>query len=380
MSNPAVVLFSSHLLPPSQTFIRALGEELRHFVPYYVGCRYVKGLELPAGHTTVVNAGGLNGTIAEMVFKVTGMAPTVYQQVQQWHPALIHAQFGLSGALALPLSRSLKIPLIVHFRGADATTTTVGHARFASLNHWIYVQRREALKQEAQLFITVSNFIRDKLIEQGFPRDRIIVHYHGVNTTHFQADSNIDRERIVLFVGRLTEKKGCEYLIRAMTAIQERHPDVELVLIGDGPLRANLEQLAATQLRRHQFLGVQPATVVKQWMNRARILAAPSVTAAQGDSEGLPNVVLEAQSMGLPVVSTTHAGIPEAVIQGETGFLAPERDVAALAKYLQCLLEDQDLWQRMSGQGQEHMRSHFNRATQSSALETIYETIVREHS
>jgi colanic acid/amylovoran biosynthesis glycosyltransferase len=131
-------------------------------------------------------------------------------------------------------------------------------------------------------------------------------------------------------------------------------------------------------LKRFQFLGVQPAPVVREWMNRASLLVAPSVTAAQGDSEGLPNVVLEAQAMGLPVVSTTHAGIPEAVIHGETGFLAPERDSQSLAQFSLRLFQDEELWQRFSVKGQQHMCDNFNREIQTKSLEEIYNNLIQK--
>jgi colanic acid/amylovoran biosynthesis glycosyltransferase len=371
-----VILFNSHLLPPSQTFIRALGEELQTFIPHYMGCRWVNGLELPADRVCVINSGNLVQSVNETLFKISGLSPKFYQTIRNIKPALIHAQFGLSGALILPLARSLKIPLIVHFRGADATVAEA-YSRYSSLNHWIYFRRREALKRDTRLFITVSKFIKDKILEQGFPEERTIAHYHGVDVKKFKPNPNILRKPIVLFVGRLTEKKGCEYLIEAMAQVQAERPDIELLLIGDGPLKVKLEALAKQNLRRFQFLGVQPMPVVRDWMNCSSLLVAPSVTALQGDSEGLPNVVLEAQAMGLPVVSTTHAGIPEAVVHGETGFLAPERDAQSLAHFSLQLLQDAALWQRFSLKSQQHMYHNFNREIQTQSLEAIYTRVVR---
>lgn len=376
MPNPVVVLFSSLLLPPSQTFIQAQGEELRQFTPYYVGSRLVEGLSLPPERALVVNRGDALGTAQEALFKFSGIAPRLYRQVRQLNPALIHAQFGLSGSLALPLARSLKVPLIVHFRGADATVKDE-YARRASINHWVYFQRREALKRESRLFITVSKFIKEKLLEQGFPAHKIMVHYHGVDTEIFKADATVPREPVVLFVGRLTEKKGCEYLIQAMAMVQAKMPEVELVLIGDGPVRQSLEAMANKMLTKYKFLGVQPRAVVQSWMNRSRILAAPSVTASQGDSEGLPNVVVEAQAMNLPVVSTVHAGIPEAVVHGETGFLAPERDYKQLGEDMLCLLQNNELWQRFSVSGRDRVQKFFNRRQQTRVLENIYQTVLQ---
>lgn len=377
MRKPIVVIFSSLLLPPSQTFIRAQGEQLQQFTPYYVGSRFVEGLSVPAERSSVINNGSFLGKVEEGLFKVSGFAPKLYRQLQSLNPVLIHAQFGLSGVLALPLTRTLKLPLIVHFRGADATIEE-NYARYSSLNHWIYYKRRKVLQRETRLFITVSKFIKDKLLEQGFSEEKIIVHYSGINTEIFQPDPTIVREPIVLFVGRLTEKKGCEYLIQAMAKVQSFLPDVTLIVIGDGSLRSNLETLAGKSLHHFQFLGIQSPDTVKNWMNRARLLVTPSITASQGDSEGLPNVVLEAQAMALPVVSTTHAGIPEAVIHGETGFLTKERDVEGLAKYILNLLENKDLWQSFSIKGQERVRSMFARSKQTKILEGIYESVLKK--
>ncbi|BAY15222.1 putative glycosyl transferase [Anabaenopsis circularis NIES-21] len=372
ISNPAVVIFSSLLLPPSQTFVRdLLGEQLENFTSYYVGSRFVKGLMLPPERTIAVNQGNLPGKLVEAAFKFSGFAPKLYQELQRISPVLINAQFGLSGVLALPLARKLKIPLLVHFRGADATVKEE-YARYASVNHWIYYRRREALKREAQIFLAVSNFIKTKLIEQGFPEEKIITHYDGINITKFQQDVSVTREPVVLFVGRLTEKKGCEYLIKSMARVQSILPNTKLIIIGDGNLRSELEALAAKLLSKYQFLGVQPSDVVKNWMNRAKVLAAPSVTAVQGDSEGLPTVVVEAQAMALPVVSTFHAGIPEAVINGETGFLVAERDVDGLAEYILALLKDNEKWQYFSVKAREHITKNFDNSKQIKILEGIY--------
>lgn len=204
-----LVFFSGLLLPPSETFIRAQGEGLQQFTPYYVGSRLVKGLSLPSERTLVVNRGGALGTAQEGLFKLLGSAPRLYKQVQQLNPVLIHAHFGLNGSLALPLARTLKIPMLVTFHGSDATKKDEYVRR--SISHQVYFRRREALKREARLFIAVSEFIKSKLVEQGFPQDKIVVHHIGVDTEVFQPDPAVPRQPVVLFVGRLAEKKGCEY-------------------------------------------------------------------------------------------------------------------------------------------------------------------------
>lgn len=369
-----LIFFSGLLLPSSETFIRAQGEGLQQFTPYYVGARKVKGLTLPVERTLVVNQGGFLGSVGEGLFKVLGSAPQLYQQVRQLNPVLLHAHFGLNGAMALPLARALNLPLVVTFHGSDATAKEE-YIRNSSLNHWLYFRRRAALQREARLFIVVSEFIKEKLIEQGFPPEKIVVHHIGVDTEVFHPDPSIIRQPVVLFVGRLAEKKGCQYLIQAMAQVQAQMPDVNLAIVGDGPLRLELEQLAAKLLKRYQFLGLQPPQVVKSWMNRALILAAPSVTAATGDSEGLPTVVVEAQAMGLPVVGSIHAGIPQAVLHGETGLLSAERDWHGLAANILALLNNPSLWQSFSLKGQQRIRNNFDLSKQTQVLEGIYTNI-----
>ena len=215
-----------------------------------------------------------------------------------------------------------------------------------------------------------------KLIIQGFPAEKVITHCLGVDTNQFRSKPKFPRQQIVLFVGRFLEKKGCEYLIRAMARVQAAIDEVEFVLIGDGELKTELETLVAKLLRRYQFLGFQPQSAVKSWMDRSMLLVVPSVTAATGDSEGLPTVVIEAQAMGLPVVASNHAGIPQAVINGETGFLTAERDITGLAACILRLLRDPELWQRFSVNGKEHVEKNFNLDKQTKILENIYKSVL----
>ena len=137
------------------------------------------------------------------------------------------------------------------------------------------------LKERCSLFVAVSQFIRKKLLAQGFPDDKICVHYIGIDTRSFSPSPAVKRRPTVLFVGRLVEKKGCEYLIRAMQSVQEAAPQAELVVIGDGPLRPSLEKLATSTLRRVKFLGLQTQEQIRDWMNQASVLSAGSGTEPQ---------------------------------------------------------------------------------------------------
>ena len=206
----------------------------------------------------------------------------------------------------------------------------------------------------------------------GYPADRTIVHSIGVDVERFKPPLVRELGKMVLFVGRLVEKKGCASLLEAMAEVQQRLPAVELVVIGGGPLHAKYEARAAGLRVRCRFLGTQSPATVREWMARASVFCVPSVVAASGDTEGFGMVFIEAQAMGLPVVSTLSGGIPEAVEHGETGLLVTERDPRGLATALLVLLENDELWQRYSAAGRTRVVAQFNLLQQTERLENVF--------
>jgi colanic acid/amylovoran biosynthesis glycosyltransferase len=161
-----------------------------------------------------------------------------------------------------------------------------------------------------------------------------------------------------------------------MRQVQAEVPNAELVVIGDGPLRGGLESLARAELRQVRFLGAQAPETVRAWMNRARVFCVPSVTADTGATEGFGLVFAEAQAMGVPVAGFATGGVPEAVAQGETGFLVPERNVDQLARAIIDLLREDALWRRFSAAGQRRVEAHFNLVRQTERLEELYREVV----
>jgi glycosyltransferase involved in cell wall biosynthesis len=371
---PTVFVWSGFMLRPSETFIRNQARAMRRYAPQFVGVRFCSPRSLlTRDECLLVNDGGPTGALNELLFKTVGVPPAFLRQVARLQPALIHAHHGVNGALALPLARALEIPLVVTFHGADATQ--IKPPDHYSLAHRAWIRRQEQLKDEVAFFTADSAFIKRKLIERGYPADRILVHYVGVDTSDFRPDPAVPREPFVLFVGRLDEKKGCEYLIRAMRRVQEALPHVRLVLVGDGPWRERLQAVAAESPVRCDFVGWQSPEQVRHWLNRATVFAAPSVTASTGDSEGLPTVILEAQAMGVPVVATEHAGAVEAITHEHTGMLAAERDVDLLAENITRVCSDTRLWSTLSANARQQVETRFDIRGQTRTLEDHYERL-----
>ncbi len=375
---PTVLIYVNQLLGNSQTFIKSHVDNLVRYQGYYVAGRRVNGLAIDERRVFAVNQGGIYGRFAEALFRTLGVCPRMYRLARRLAPALIHAHHGTSGPPALAVARRLNIPLVVTFHGKDATMSD--QEAMSSHQGRALVNKKLALIDGTTVFIAVSEFIRRSLVERGYPADKIVVHHNGIDTDYFRPDPAVAREDVVLFVGRFAEKKGCEYLIRAMSKVQATLPHAELVLIGDGPLRAMLERQATQELCRFQFLGFQPPNVVREWLNRAAVFAAPSVTASNGDSEGLPTVLLEAQAMELPVVATYHSGIPEGVQDGVTALLSQERDWETLSEQLTLLLRDQEVAKKFGAAAREYICSEFELGRQIEGLEQIYSDAIRRAS
>jgi glycosyltransferase involved in cell wall biosynthesis len=275
----------------------------------------------------------------------------------------MHAHFASGGRSAMALARSLRVPLVVTLHGADVTVKGAG-------------QRYKELMEAASAFICVSEFIRSKALAAGFPASKLIVHYIGVDRSLFvPADGAASRG--VLFVGRFVEKKGCEFLVRAMQSVQRVYPDAELTMIGDGPLRPQHEALARELGVRSKFLGILPSTLVREHLRQACIFCAPSVTSSNGDSEGLPTVLAEAQASGIPVVATKHAGIPEIIEDGGNGILVDERNAVKLAEALMLLFRDDALYRRFREAGIQNVEQRFDLITQTARLEQIYDSVLK---
>jgi glycosyltransferase involved in cell wall biosynthesis len=169
---------------------------------------------------------------------------------------------------------------------------------------------------------------------------------HKLRVISNGVDDNVTESRLerdlVLFVARLTPVKGAEFLVAAM----RQCPEQRLVVIGDGPVRAQLQRLASG-LANVSFAGRLTTPEVHAYLARAQVLVHPSL------QEGQPNVILEAMAHGVPVIATRVGGIPDLIEEGGTGFLVDPGDTAALARYIRLICSDRPLWERMARRSRE---------------------------
>jgi colanic acid/amylovoran biosynthesis glycosyltransferase len=235
------------------------------------------------------------------------------------------------------------------------------------------------LFSQGDCFLVLGPDMRRKLIALGCPPEKIRIHRLGVDVSKIpfsvRQAPNKEGHLRVLMVGRLVEKKGFRYGIQAFGRLAEGLPSAELRIVGEGPEQLELRHLIDSMGldSRVKLLGRVPREGVFDEMARAHLFVAPSVTAANGDQEGTPTVLLEAQATGLPVVGTQHADIPSTMLDGQSGHVVPERDVDALARRLLELWNHPDGWAPMGLVGRKHIETHFDIQKLSRDLDELYQ-------
>jgi glycosyltransferase involved in cell wall biosynthesis len=356
---PVAAIFRTALFNPSEGFVRDQAAALTRWRPLFVGL-VRKGEAVPAILP--------ESAIERALFPLRGRGGPIERRLRAAAPKLIHAHFATDALRVLPLARALGLPLVTSLRGYDVTRSNAALLRSGRLSWIRYALGKKRLQREGALFLAVSEALREQAIARGFPAARTLTHYNGVDLERFRPGAHEREPSLVLHVGRLVEKKGTKVLIEAMAGL----PDARLVVIGDGPLRGALERKAGPAV---QFLGALPPDEVAMWMRRAALLAAPSLTARDGDAEGLPNVVVEAAASGLPVVGTRHSGIPEAVEDGRTGLLVAEGEAEGLAARLRELLGSATLRRGMGIAARRLAKDKFDRRRLTDRLEALYDAV-----
>ncbi len=242
----------------------------------------------------------------------------------------------------------------------------------------------DALFREADLLIAVSGHGRDRLLELGAPEERVAIHPYTIDWTR-RPPAALERETgllRILSVGRLVEKKGLDDALAAVGLVAERFPGTRFshVIIGSGPLEGSLRHQASglPPNVRVDFRGACSLEVVEAEMRRCDLLLLPSRTSRDGDEEGMPNVLLEAMALGIPVVATIHAGTPELIRHGVTGFLAPEGDRVALAACLEEILEDASCAFRVGRAAREYVERHHHPSRTTPRLVRLYRRVLED--
>lgn len=359
----AILVYRDTLAPKSEIgFLRRQYSAFSRLEPHWVGCRTTAEVGELTPSPIVLGRAGPAGALDRALFKQWGRVPEE-PNLRRLAPRLVHAQFGRGGALALPLAQALNIPLVVTFHGGDAHKNK--HYR-QQLVPTIFQRRLDALKARAALFVCVSESVRAKLAERGFPAAKLAVINIGIDLD--PVTEAPQAPPYVFFAGRFVEKKGIPVLVDAIRLLRGRGIDIGFALAGDGPMLADMKTRAAG-LDHVDFLGWQSQSATRHRMRGATLVVVPSVTAAGGDAEGLPTVAMEAMSAAVPVVATDAAGLGGVVDNGRNGLIVRAGDPAALADAIQGVVADPARRAAIGAAGRALAEERLSAAVQSRRLE-----------
>ena len=285
---------------------------------------------------------------------------------------LMHIYFGHTGVHLLPFIKAWDKPCIVSFHGADITVREHQPGYAASL--------REML-QTVPLVLARSQSLKDQLVQLGCPPERVALNPTGVPLEQFPFVKRVPPAGgswQLVQACRLIPKKGLVTSLQAFALFREHYPNATFVIAGDGPM---LEELKAWVGKLNlgksvRFPGFLSQAKLYQLYVASHIFFHPSELMADANQEGIPNSMLEGMSSGLPVVATLHGGIPEAVQNGRTGLLVPEKDPPALCAALRQLTESGEAWAKTGQEASEHITANFEQRAQIQHLELQYRRVL----
>ena len=373
------IKYAAHLvyryLPVTENWIYSMVSRMKRYHGVFLATRTENLDKFPWEPVVAVREKSLPYQVIEKLHKEWfGYFRLHLQAIEKYRVSLIHAHFGTRGYYGLPLARKSRLPYLVTFYGYDVSAVPGKRG---------WRERYRILFDEATLFLTEGPHLKNCLIELGCPEEKVVVHHLGVDPEKIPFKERKPEKTIrILMAGGFVEKKGIHLGIRAFDKLKER--DTELWVVGwyrkDEPRHARGASLIFSAFKeakkkdKIKFLGYLSYQEYMRVLEKCHILLAPSLTASDGDTEGgAPVVLLDAMASGMPVVSTLHADIPEVVVDGETGFLVPEKDVDALVEALERMVNNPSLWKKMGRKGRQRIEKEFNVNIQAERLERIYD-------
>lgn len=270
------------------------------------------------------------------------------------------AEYGPTACESLKVIKYLRLPLIVHFHGFDASE----HQTLST-----YENKYKEVFEYAHKIIAVSKKMKHSLLDMGCPENKILINYYGPHESFFSINPTFKNSQFIS-VGRFVNKKAPYLTIFAFKKVVDEFPEAKLIMVGDGELLKFCKSLSKLLNldNKIEFKGICNPTEIKELFQGSLAFVQHSVIAEDGDSEGTPVAILEAQASGLPVISTFHAGIPDVVIQNETGLLVEEHDFEGMANNMLRILREKGLAIQLGKAGRARVKENFTMENHLSLL------------
>ncbi len=245
----------------------------------------------------------------------------------------------------------------------------------------------DELLNVGDLFLPICSYFKSRLETLGCDPKKITVHHSALDLNQFTykprslAKDNTSIK--IITTGRFVEKKGIEYAIRAIAQLIPQYPNIEYTLIGQGPLKQTYQTIIKNlSLEKNvKILGWHTHEQLAKKLAESHIFILPSVTAENGDQEGIPNTLKEAMAMGLPVISTYHSGTAELLNDKVSGLLVPERDSNAIAQQIDYLISHPESWQHMCAIARKIIECEYDIEKENNKLEkNLYRLTQKEYN
>ena len=375
---PVVAHFTRTFFAKSETFIYNYISHMKEFEPICLGWELANQELFPVNEENLYCLQLKRYTPRWFYYgiqkRISGGDPYFEKILRHRRAGLLHAHFGHNGVYALKASLNTGIPQITTFYGMDLSNRRMVSALAADY---------EYMFKHGALFLVEGAHMKEKLSQLGCPTEKIKIQRIAIpveKITYRPRRVKAPGEKaIFIFGGRFTEKKGLIFALEAMRIVRQKRRDFEFRIIGAGHLEDEIRSMISRRSMEEyvKLLGFLNYSDYLREMEGADIFIHPSVTAADGDSEGgAPTTILEAQAMGMPILSTYHADIPNVVVPEKSALLAPERNADVLAQHALYLLENRDAWESMGKEGRRFIEGNHDIVKEVVNLEHIYKDFI----
>jgi colanic acid/amylovoran biosynthesis glycosyltransferase len=357
---------------PTETFIANQINFINGYMPVVFTTQNLNNLKVNADIYSCESNRFLKGKI--LVLNQVKYFKDVYNNLK---PSLIHSHFLTDAGCFRPFSLHLGIPKICSVYGYDVSSFPNRYMGFGKY----YLKR---VFREYDKFLAMSDDMARDLIKIGCPENKIIVHYHGIDSTYFVHKRDyIQKTLNILTISSLHKKKGHLTVLKALVRLVSTNPTFNFCyrIVGDGPSMSDLVKFVADNKLSEKvlFLGsIKYGKTTIDLLNAADLFVHPSMTESNGDKEGIPGAIVEAMASGLPVITTYHAGIPEIISDDINGILIKEKDDLALSEAILRISNDVNLRKFLGRNARQSAIDELDIRIRNKHLEEIYESLINK--
>lgn len=368
--NLNIALFSPNKNPYSETFIQAHKNNLKGNVFYYYGI----GEDITLEHYPVL-AKKLKKYILKaikVIFKKDKsfvLVKLLSKSLKRHKIDVVLVEYGIHANHVLPAIKNVNLPLVVHFHGYDATVKSIIKENNYYKDIFAYASR----------IIVVSKVMKEEILNIGCPKNKLVYNANAAQSKFFEIEPDFNSKQFIS-VGRFNNKKAPYYTILSFKKALKTHPDAKLFMCGDGLLL----EVCKNIVRQYQledsikFLGVISPDRLIDLLKESAGYIQHSITAVNGDAEGMPISILEASASGLPVISTFHAGISDVVEHEVTGLLCEEHDINTMSKNIIMILDDMSYAKKLGQAGKKRIKNHFSFEKHIDGIQQLLEESINQ--